>query len=330
MKLHLYGSPRCSCPGILSCRYGKAATALCGKCIPPTHMFHYVGERETLEDNKYHRFPNRRCRTCIKVLDNFLLQAEPPPPPFRAPPPAQPPTRWRRRRTASTLYQTLQAFYDADPRRGCSPEADYGVHWRQHPWPGTWRVSYVKATGEVYALHQDQGPLLVPGLGGAGPPGNLLHHPRTDPGRLASRLRPTQRPGLGEGTPGRIILTREAFVKMNTSDRGGLDMAQEMSIYNYDQDGALIITHFAPDTVTAACGVYILDRRAAWTEEPGLVEGCPSCLHAAAQNADQDAEPGERQPALLLLPRRRRRLPLLQPGLCQGQGRGGWGVSRPP
>ena len=64
-------------------------------------------------------------------------------------------------------------------------------------------------------------------------------------------------------------------------------MAKEMSIYNYDQDGALIITHFAPDTVTAACGVYILDRRAAWTVEPGLVEGCPSCLQAADQDADQ-------------------------------------------
>ena len=163
MKLHLYGSPWCSCPGRLSCRYGTAATALCGKCIPPTHMFHYVGERETLEDNKYHRFPNRRCRSCIKVLDNCLLQAEPPPPPFRAPPPAPPPARWRRWRTPSALYQTLQAFYDADPHRGCSPEADYGVHWRQHPWPGAWRVSYVKATGEVYALHQDQGPLLLLG-----------------------------------------------------------------------------------------------------------------------------------------------------------------------
>ena len=67
-------------------------------------------------------------------------------------------------------------------------------------------------------------------------------------------------------------------------------MAKEMSIYNYDQDGAPSITHFAPDTVTAAGGVYILDRRAAWTVEPGLVEGCPSCLQAAGQDADQDAD----------------------------------------
>ena len=61
-------------------------------------------------------------------------------------------------------------------------------------------------------------------------------------------------------------------------------------MYNYDDNGALSITHFAPDTVTTACGAYILDGRAAWTQEPGLVEGCPPCLQAAqngAQNADQ-------------------------------------------
>ena len=57
-------------------------------------------------------------------------------------------------------------------------------------------------------------------------------------------------------------------------------------MYNYDDNGALIITHFSPDTVTAACGVYILDGRAAWTEDQRLVEGCPPCLQAA-QNADQ-------------------------------------------
>ena len=57
-------------------------------------------------------------------------------------------------------------------------------------------------------------------------------------------------------------------------------------MYNYDDNGALIITHFSPDTVTAACGVYILDGRAAWTEDQRLVEGCPPCLQAA-QNADR-------------------------------------------
>ena len=60
-----------------------------------------------------------------------------------------------------------------------------------------------------------------------------------------------------------------------------------MATYNYDQDGALSITHFAPDAVTAACGAYLLDGRAAWTEEPELVEGCSPCLTAAAQDSDQ-------------------------------------------
>ena len=72
-------------------------------------------------------------------------------------------------------------------------------------------------------------------------------------------------------------------------------MAKEMPIDEfllgrlgrYDQDGALVITHFAPNTVTTACGAYILDGRAAWTEEPDLVEGCPACLTAAAQGDDQ-------------------------------------------
>ena len=61
-------------------------------------------------------------------------------------------------------------------------------------------------------------------------------------------------------------------------------------MHNYDDNGALIITYFAPDTVTAACGAYILGGQAAWTEDPRLVEGCPPCLQAAqngAQNADQ-------------------------------------------
>ena len=60
-------------------------------------------------------------------------------------------------------------------------------------------------------------------------------------------------------------------------------------MYNYDDNGALSITHFAPDTVTTACGAYILDGRAAWTAEPGLVEGCPPCIQAA-QNGDQNGD----------------------------------------
>ena len=66
-------------------------------------------------------------------------------------------------------------------------------------------------------------------------------------------------------------------------------------MFNYDDNGALSITHFAPDTVTTACGAYILDGRASWTQEPGLVEGCPPCMQAA-QNADQNADQADNDP----------------------------------
>ena len=64
-------------------------------------------------------------------------------------------------------------------------------------------------------------------------------------------------------------------------------MPKEMSMYNYDDNGALSITHFAPDTVTTACGTYILDGRSAWTQEPGSVEGCP-CYNLGYTRAKQE------------------------------------------
>ena len=61
------------------------------------------------------------------------------------------------------VYPTLDEYYDADPRRRWSGEADYGVHWRLAGWEYRWRVSYVQATGEVYAVHQGStiGPVFV-------------------------------------------------------------------------------------------------------------------------------------------------------------------------
>lgn len=57
----------------------------------------------------------------------------------------------------TTEFPSLDAFYDdrPAPERRYSPEADFGVHWRTdgRTWP-QWRVSYVKATGEVYAVEQ--------------------------------------------------------------------------------------------------------------------------------------------------------------------------------
>ena len=49
-------------------------------------------------------------------------------------------------------YKSIEDFYGSNHRRRTSGEADYGVHWRYQGanWPA-WRVSYVQATGEVYA-----------------------------------------------------------------------------------------------------------------------------------------------------------------------------------
>lgn len=50
-------------------------------------------------------------------------------------------------------YTNLEAFYAQNEARRRSGEADYGVWWMEPERPRMyWRVSYVAATGEVYAL----------------------------------------------------------------------------------------------------------------------------------------------------------------------------------
>ena len=62
-------------------------------------------------------------------------------------------------------FPSIEAFYDDRPERRTSGEADYGVHWQVNgrPWP-QWRVSYVQATGEVYAVERGAGPVRVLGV----------------------------------------------------------------------------------------------------------------------------------------------------------------------
>ena len=60
-------------------------------------------------------------------------------------------------------FANLEHFYSSNPARRFSPEAGYGVHWRLDRWEGSWRVCYVRETGEVYAL-RGSGPLLVLGV----------------------------------------------------------------------------------------------------------------------------------------------------------------------
>lgn len=62
-----------------------------------------------------------------------------------------------------------------------------------------------------------------------------------------------------------------------------------MTDFEYDDTGALVITHYAPDTVTAERGTYILDGVAVWTEDPRQVTGCFSCLRAV-NSSDGDGQ----------------------------------------
>ena len=63
-----------------------------------------------------------------------------------------------------TTFEDLESFYSDNPARRRSPEAGYGVHWRLDGWAGTWRVSCVRDTGEVYALHYNgHAPLMLLG-----------------------------------------------------------------------------------------------------------------------------------------------------------------------
>jgi hypothetical protein len=48
---------------------------------------------------------------------------------------------------------TLEEFYAQEPRRKASGEVDFGVMWGD--WPHR-RVSWIKATGEVYAVRQNR------------------------------------------------------------------------------------------------------------------------------------------------------------------------------
>lgn len=62
-------------------------------------------------------------------------------------------------------YPNIEAFYSEDEARRRSGESDYGVWWtNEQRWP-TWRVSYVQATGEVYAVQlQGMGRVEVLGV----------------------------------------------------------------------------------------------------------------------------------------------------------------------
>lgn len=61
-------------------------------------------------------------------------------------------------------YVSLTAFYEENPERKSSGEADYGVWWTEpgQPWR-QWRVSYIQKTGEVYAFQLTGGKVQLLG-----------------------------------------------------------------------------------------------------------------------------------------------------------------------
>jgi hypothetical protein len=73
-------------------------------------------------------------------------------------------------------FPNIEVFYDDDPRRRRSGESDYGVWWTDgaRRWPN-WRVSYIQATGEVYAKSVN-GPVEILGVV---PPDPGQHYYRT-------------------------------------------------------------------------------------------------------------------------------------------------------
>jgi hypothetical protein len=67
---------------------------------------------------------------------------------------------------AQRFYPDLWAFYGENLMRKRSPEVDFGVMWQDGftPWP-RYRVSWVEATGEFYAIKQTLGTATVELLG---------------------------------------------------------------------------------------------------------------------------------------------------------------------
>jgi hypothetical protein len=66
-------------------------------------------------------------------------------------PPGGRPRRWTRRRASEVMGAGLRAFYAADPRRGGSPELDYGLRWRSAQGT-TYRAAWIADTEELYSV----------------------------------------------------------------------------------------------------------------------------------------------------------------------------------
>ena len=97
-------------------------------------------------------------------------------------------------------FKNVEEFYSENSAGLRSPAADYGVHWKLEGWPNSFRVSYVRDTGEIYAVQQ--GPIPS----GILPTGEIIIATRpeaTGPeeGPVASATSPsTRKPGPAMST----------------------------------------------------------------------------------------------------------------------------------
>jgi hypothetical protein len=79
-------------------------------------------------------------------------------------------------------FACMDEFLIGDARRWTSEQRDYAARWRaaggSRFHPPQWRLSYIRATGEVYAVSSD-GPVHVLGVvpPAAGEPGTPWHYP---------------------------------------------------------------------------------------------------------------------------------------------------------
>ena len=67
---------------------------------------------------------------------------------------------WLAYRRSEGVFTDEAAFYDANPRRRGSEECDWGVLWQADGSRDRWRISYVQATGEIYATRTPT-PLVI-------------------------------------------------------------------------------------------------------------------------------------------------------------------------
>ena len=51
------------------------------------------------------------------------------------------------------MFKHLEAFHTDNSARQSSVESDYGVRRHLQPWRHTWRVFYIRSTGELYAVY---------------------------------------------------------------------------------------------------------------------------------------------------------------------------------